>query len=454
MPNQHSWPKWAAPILLSAALLSACGVTPSAKSDASQTAGASASAGGVQAEMDWSKLGDGSQKGKKITVLMVDTDGRVAQMAKKFTEETGIEVNFMGVDYNSLFGKITTASLSSSSDIDIIEMDTIWGGQFYEGKIAADLTNVMPKEILSNYTQSSVDSVIYNGHVLAIPYYSSSKHLYWNKKLLADAGYDAPPKTWDEFREMSKKLTKDGVYGSAWSWKQAESLNIDFDTIVAAFGGKLLDDQGKLHVNSKEAVQALTYMTDLLHVDKTVDPSSLQWTEDDVKNAFSAGKIAMMINWEGMYPDLNNAEMSQVVGQTDVGLIPGQGDIKSTAVSGSEGIGIMQSSKNKQAALEFVKWIGEKGFQLDNFKEMGIYPSLKSLYEDPDMIAADSTETLGKIVEQFQYGSNRPNAPGYVEWADIQSNEIYSALVKNKTPQQALDDAAKKIDQAIQRAAK
>lgn len=406
----------------------------------------------TEATLDWEKTDDPALKEETVTVLVADVDGTVANLMNKFKEDTGINIKVIGTDYNSLFTKITTAALSNSSDIDLVEMDTIWAGQFLQGNIVEDLTNVVPKDYLSQFTQSSLNSVMYDGKLAAMPFFSSTKHFYWNTELLKQAGYDAPPKTWDEFREMSKKLTKNGVYASGWSWKQAEGLNCDFVGMVYSFGGEFFDKDGNFKANSEGAVKALQFMSDLINVDKTVDPASLQWSEDDVRNAFKAGKLAMMSNWEGTFPILNDPAESKVVNLTDVGLLPGQGDVVSAAVTGSEGISIMKASKHKQASLAFLKWMSSNSFQKPNFIERDQYPVLQALYEDPDVRAADTTNTIEKISAQFQYGQNRPNGPGYVEWADILSAEIFNALSGSKTPQAALDDAAKKIDEAIQKA--
>ncbi|MGO4273346.1 extracellular solute-binding protein [Paenibacillus sp. TAF58] len=440
-------------------ILAGCSTVPS-KTDSSgspstpKASGTSVQSTNPAGELSWDKVNDPSLKGQEITVLVVDTDGKIGTEFKKFTDKTGIKVNELAVDYNSLYGKITTAALSNSSDIDVVEMDTIWAGQFFKGNIAEDLTKVIPADVQKKYTQSSLSSAMYDNHLLGIPYYSSTKHFYWNKDLLKKAGYDAPPKTWDEFREVSKKLTTNGVYGSGWAWKQAEGLICDYVGMVYAFGGNMIGDSGKLVVNSKESVQALQYMSDLINTDKTVDPASLQWTEEDVKNAFMAGKIAMMSNWEGMYPDLNDPTKSKVVNQSDVGLLPGHGSVVSSSVTGSEGIAIMKSSKKKQAALAFLSWIGSKDFQIPFYANVGTYPSLQELYTNEEIIQADATKSLSKIMQEFQYGHNRPNAPGYVEWADILSNQVVSGLTKHQTAEKALDEAAKKIDEAIQKAAK
>lgn len=445
--------------LLIVALVAGCSAAPktntSGNSDSSTSDGSGNNGGDTIAsenELSWDKTNDPSLKGQEITALLVDTEGTLAPIVKEFTDTTGINVKMLAVDYNSLYNKITTAALSNSSDIDVVEMDTIWAGQFLKGNIAEDLTDIVPQDAKDTFTQSSLSSVEYNGQLAAIPYFSSTKHFYWNTDLLKKAGYDEPPKTWDEFREMSQKLTNGDVYASGWSWKQAESLNCDFVGMVYSFGGSFFDKDGKIQANSEGAINALQYMVDILNKDKTVNPASLQWTEDDVSKAFAAGKIAMMSNWEGQYPQLNDPTQSKIVNQSDVGLLPGQGNVKSASVTGSEGVAIMKASKHKQAALAFVKWIGEKQFQLDNFAKRGTYPSLGSVYSDPEMKKADPSNTIDKIQDQFNYGYNRPNAPGYVEWADILDAEVHAALAGQKSPKDALDEAQTKIDAAIQAA--
>lgn len=434
----------------------ACSPAPKQAAESeSPSPSSSGSSGGSTLDLnglDWSKTDDPGLKGEEITILVADPDGTAAKLMSKFTEDTGIKLNVIGTDYNSLYPRITTAALSNSSEIDLVEVDTIWAGQFLEGNIVEDLTDVVPADYLDNFTPSSLNSVMYNGRLSSMPYFSSTKHFYWNKKLLSEAGFDAPPKTWTEFREMSKALTKNGVYASGWSWKQAESLMCDFVGMVYAFGGDFFNKDGTLNVNSEGAVKALQYMVDILQTDKTVDPASLQWSENEVKEAFAAGKIAMMSNWEGMYPSLNDPSQSQVVDQTDVGLLPGEGDIVSVAVTGSEGIGIMKTSQHKQAALAFLKWMSSRAFQEPNLTERGMYPSIQEIYEDPEVIAADKTNTIEKIMEQFKYGENRPNGPAYVEWSDILTGEVFKALTLNKDPQTALDDAAKGIAEAIAQA--
>ena len=80
-----------------------------------------------------------------------------------------------------------------------------------------------------------------------------------------------------------------------------------------------------------------------------------------------------------------------------------------------------------------MKFIASKDYQIPQFTQDGWYPSIQGLYSDPAIVQADKTGTLKKISEQYQYGVDCPNAPGYVNWADILSAELHVALTKEKT---------------------
>lgn len=428
---------------LSVILLAGCSGTPVAPDSSTDNSKSAANT------LDWNRTDDSSLKGQEITLLWHMTDGSQTKILEEFTKETGIKVKEMGVDYASVYNKVTTAAMSNSTDIDVVEMDTIWAGQFLKGNIAVDLTDVIPQEQKDAFLPAVLSSVSYDGHIMAFPWAMGSKHFYWNNTLLKKAGIGQPPKTWEEFKEDSVKLKKAGITASGWSWKQSESLTVDYIGLLYAFGGQFFDEAGKPALNKGGGLEALKYMVDLLQTDKTVDPASLQWNEDDVKHAFENGSIAMMSNWENMYPELNDPTKSKVADQTDVGLLPGHGDVISSVVSGSEGLGIMKGSQHKEAALAFLKWMASKEYQLPAFEQIGQYPVLKDLYQDPAMKAADSTGTLDKIYSQFQYGVDRPSAPGYVVWSDALVAELHAALAGEKSPEQALNDAAANIEKIM-----
>lgn len=423
--------------------------TNSASNSSSNTSNASNSNGGSSNQLSWSGTSDPSLKGQTITVLWTDTNGIRGKLIKQFEQQTGINVKEIGVNYNSVYGKVTTAAMANSSSIDVAEMDTIWAGQYYKGNVAVDLANVIPKNVQAKFTNSSLSSVEYDGHLMGMPWFSSSKHLFYNTQLLKEAGISSPPTTWDQFYQDSmtiqKKLGSKGIYASAWSWKQAESLTCDYVGFLGAYGGKFFDSSGKPVFDQGGGLQALQYMQKLMK-SGTVDPASLQWNEQDVQNAFMAGKIAMMSNWEEG-ANMNDPHQSVIQGKWKAALLPGEGSITSATCTGSEGVSIMKNSTHKEAALAFLKFIASSGYQQAEYQQEGQLPSVTALY--PVLEKNDKLGTIKVYQNQYQYGVNRPNAPGYVQWSDILSADLHNALTGQGTAKSELTQAATKIQQAI-----
>ncbi|WEG10765.1 sugar ABC transporter substrate-binding protein [Pullulanibacillus sp. KACC 23026] len=441
--------------------LSGCAVTNNSSSTSSNSVGTKTSNSELKWQ-NWSNVKENPKlKGQTITILWNVSSPTAEKLSKKleaqFTKKTGIKVNNLSVDYNSVYNKVMTNVQSNSHSIDLTEMDTIWAGQYDKGNIAVNLKNIIPKSVQKEFTPSSLTSVSYNGDIMGVPWFSSTKHFYWNKTMFKEAGLDPnnPPKTYDEFLKDSKiiqsKLGSKNVYASGWSWEQAESLTCDYVGFLGAYGGTFFNNQGTPEFNSPGGVKALQMMQ-TLYKSGTIDPASLQWNETQVQNAFASGKIAMMTNWEGMYPMLNTKSQSQVVGETSLGLLPGEGNVKSSAVTGSEGVALLQSSQHKQAALEFLEFIASNDYQYPEFKENGQYPTIQADYSDPKFKAADPTNTMGPIENQFNYAFNRPNAPGYVNWSDILSADLHKVIMGQMTPKAGLDDANSQIEQAIKQA--
>ncbi len=86
-----------------------------------------------------------------------------------------------------------------------------------------------------------------DGKLLSMPFNSSTPVLYWNKELLAKAGYDPnkPPATWPELGEMAKKAVAAGAkcgFTPQWqTWTLIENYgawhDLPYATKANGFGG-------------------------------------------------------------------------------------------------------------------------------------------------------------------------------------------------------------------------
>jgi len=78
--------------------------------------------------------------------------------------------------------------------------------------ICADLSSIFTAQKLDKvYNPRLLSMLSKNGKVYGIPMKIYTIGLAYNMKLLKEAGFDTPPKTWDELVTISKKATNRGA---------------------------------------------------------------------------------------------------------------------------------------------------------------------------------------------------------------------------------------------------
>jgi multiple sugar transport system substrate-binding protein len=422
-----------------AALLAACGSNTPAPSGGAAT---SAPAGGEAATSAPAAGGSGQE----VSLLWSDTSNARAPLIEDFTKATGIKVNQTIVQYNERLNKINTA-VQGGGGFDVVQMDTIWTAQFASAGWVDDLTPQITDAIKKDVPESSLSAVTYQGKLYGMPLFNSSKHLFYNAKLIKDAGYDKPPTTLDEFVEQAKATTKEGQWGSVWSWKQSEALICDWIAIMfTKAGAQILDGNGKAVFNTMGGTEALQWMVDLLYTHKVADPASLEYTEDDVKKAFFTGTYALTYNWEGVLPDGNDASKSKAAPNVKIDILPGSKEVKSSSVNGSEGWAILKVAKNKDAAWKLLEYMASPAWQKKAAVIAGDYPILASLYSDPEL--AKNVQDFALYGEQFKYLAVRPQVASYTQASDIIQKHLHEALLQKASPKDAMDAAAEEVNKA------
>src|SRR5207247_5096168 len=108
------------------------------------------------------------------------------------------KVNQTIVQYNQRLNKIQTA-VQGGGDFDVVQMDTVWTARFAAAGWVDDLTSRITDAIKQDVPAAALGAVTYNGKLYGMPLFNSAKHLFYNARLLKEAGFDHPPATRDEF---------------------------------------------------------------------------------------------------------------------------------------------------------------------------------------------------------------------------------------------------------------
>lgn len=200
-----------------------------------------------------------------------------------------------------------TVALATGTGPDIMDQDASFYELYYAKGVLEPLNLEVfgaksYDELASRYTPGGLAAGTFGGKIYALPYQGNSMSLFLSNKAFEAAGLNPvkdAPKTWDDMKALGPKLKK--VQGNRTVQKAFDfpyhsprwEMQM-FQPLVEQFGGKLLSDDGKTaHLNSPEAVKALTLWRDVTKV--TGDPKTTMNTPSNPNQDFIDGRTAMWV---------------------------------------------------------------------------------------------------------------------------------------------------------------
>ncbi|MER5973907.1 extracellular solute-binding protein [Streptomyces sp. NPDC002055] len=127
-----------------------------------------------------------------------------------------------------------------------------------------------------------------------LPFVSSTRVLFYNKKLFAKAGITAPPKTWSQLQQDAQALKRAGVkspYGLPLGKEepQAETLNW-----MLSGGGGYTDNIGNYTIGSPENISTFEWLRDEMVGKALTNADPGRTNRQEVFNGFTRGEVGML----------------------------------------------------------------------------------------------------------------------------------------------------------------
>lgn len=373
------------------------------------------------------------------------SDADVAAMTTAFeAAHPNIKVQSEFVAYEALHDKIVTDQIGGSGIYDTVLMDTIWPAEFAKSGIVLDLTDKLPADFKTGVFDTAFAGGEYNGHFYGVPWLNDTEFLFYNKAMLAKAGFTSPPTTWDELLTQANALKQQGIvqYPFVGQWAQSELGVCDWTTIAGGTGGATFFDQsGKPVFNTGGPLKALELMRQMM-TEGLANPASLGYGSDDVKNVLLAGQAAFGLDWTYVYMAANDPSQSKVVGQIGVAPAPGGDGATASGVNGGMSMAVTRSSKHPDEALQYDLFLASQAME-EKYTENAL-PEWKASFENtkltsqaPDLYAAAKV-AFGNMV-------SRPMVPYYTALSNALQVAIQKAVTGQQTAQQALNDVAAQV---------
>jgi multiple sugar transport system substrate-binding protein len=362
----------------------------------------------------------------------------VTELIKRFNAENpDIEVIEQIVEWGQLYNKLTTA-IAAGDPPDVSVMHLALLPDFASRGALTALDKYISKETLQDYVPEIAAKARYDGKLYAVPFDTHPLVLYYNKKLLKEAGLvDAKgevlvPKTWDELlsyaKQAKEKLGLEVGISSEIGAMMGERLFIAYYTQL---GGQIYDEKTKTLKFDLEKVKKTYEFMSNLYTSGVMKPM----TYDTAESLFQNNQSPFHFNgvWVmAVYPTLEGLQF----GVTNLPAIVGS---KPYTWGDSHTWVIPKKPKDDPAkiaaAAKFIEWFAKNAAE---WAKAGHLPVLKSVLNSEAFLRLPMRKDYAHVAE---FVVPAPSVKGWLE-VRIKMWEIGEAVILGKmTP----DAAAKEL---------
>jgi multiple sugar transport system substrate-binding protein len=359
----------------------------------------------------------------------------------------GVRIVYQQSAITDFMQTVMTARLAGTSP-DIYNVYSFWSGQMAEAGLLAEPPLAMLDFIRDGYLPSTVEGAQTRGKLWGIPAEISTYLLVYNKQLLRQAGYDAPPRTWEELRQIAAKVTRRNeqnnitTAGYAFGPTVANAVHPFFSLLMAQGVTPIKPDASGTGLGSPEALAVLTGMSRLFADGATGNAVAVR--------DFPSGTVGMAIiaNW---FKDTLRQGLGDRFAEV-VGVAPIPTDAMDwRTLQYAFFWGVDARSRNKEQAWALLRWLntprvaGARSCTGEMLLRMG------GLTGNKADIAASSAELSDDFSRPYveAISSGRavalPNLQRMTEIQQVLRNAIEKAWSGSTQPAQALRQADRDI---------
>lgn len=297
----------------------------------------------------------------------------------------------------------------------------------------------------SDFVPTELNAGKYKGQLYALPLYTNTTALFYNKTMFAAAHLN-PPQTWDQLVQDAKALTTKQHYGYIASLNPEGSWGewILLPYLWSAAGLNALD-----HLTSPQATASLNVLATMARNGST-PPAEVNWSQQETEDLFDAGKAAMEQNGPWTISTRN------AVKGLSYGVVPlpvqHPGDHLYVPTGGETWAITKSDPATEQAAFALLKWMAQPANVVrESVMQGGLVPVVKSAI--PDALKQEDPAHMAAFATELQNGGTARaytlrNPEQFSSIATTVGNAIDAAVIGSASAQQALANIAGQVAKA------
>ncbi len=364
----------------------------------------------------------------------------------------GLKINLETINGNDLQPRITSA-IQSGAGPDVFMLFNNHP-HLYAASVAnvSDVTEAISKA-QGGYYRLCRNNTSDGKKWLSVPWCVIGAQIAYRKSWFEEVGYSKFPETWEQYRDAGKKLKAKGrPIGQTLGHTFGDSPTFTYP-FLWSYGGKEVDEKGKVVLDSKAAVESVRFMTAFWK--DAHDEGGLAWDDSNNNRAFLSGTICATLNGASIYieslrkADQYKTEKGQQL-KTDIlhAALPG-GPAGQFAMHTFQSHVVPNYSKNQKAAKEFLKWMHtQKNYDQWFVSQKGFATAPTQVWEKHKMWDEDP------VMAPYRVAARLGLTPGYAGPANRKAAEVltkyiitdmYAKAVQGMTPEAAVKWAAEEV---------
>jgi multiple sugar transport system substrate-binding protein len=357
----------------------------------------------------------------------------------------------IGADADSLQGKMT-AALAGGKYPDIVYIFGPNVANLARSPKALDLTAAVKTKAWNwdDFYPAAREAVTIDGKVRAVPALIDSMAVVYNKRVFREAGIPAPKAdwTWDEYREIARKLTNKskGVFGTGWPGVGDEDTVWRLWPMIWDLGGDVLAPGGEqVGYGGQPGLRALTLLNEMATQDKSVYIDKTAGSEK-MYQVFNSNRMGMVPTGPWELPEIIEAK-------ADYGVVPMPTfNGKPVTIAGPDTWMLFDNGADRaRAAQEFAQWLTQPAQDARWDVAAGSLPLRRSTAaQDVWKQHVAELEGLSTFVDALGNARVRPVVEAYPKISEALGQSITGVLLGQQSPADALDKAVKGGNKALE----
>ena len=369
----------------------------------------------------------------------------------------GIKINLETVNGNDLQPRVT-AAIQSGSGPDVFMLFN--NHPHIYGSSAVDVSDVASAigKAQGGYYDVAKANTTEGRKTLSVPWAVIGAEIAYRKSWFDEIGYSKFPETWEQYHDAGKKLKAKGrPLGQTLGHTFGDAPTFSYPYLWS-WGGKEVDEKGKVVLNSKETIESVKFMKTFWK--DAFDEGGLAWDDTNNNRAFLSGTISATLNGASIYIEtLRKPDQYKTEGGK-----PMKEDIRHSPLpkgpKGQFGFHLFQShmvmsySKNQKAAKEFLTWIhtpanyekwfvSQKGYSTPPTAQ---WEKHKMWDEDPVMAPFKIAAKLG-LSPGYAGPPNRKSAEVLTKYI---ITDMYAKAVQGTSDEEAVKWASEEVSKVYQ----